>query len=327
MIKIENLTKKYGDRYAIHDVSFEIGDGEIVGFLGPNGAGKTTTMSILTGYLSSTSGRAMIDGLDILEHPTAVKKKIGYLPEFPPLYLEMTVKEYLSFIYDLKKCTLNKKEHLAEICRVTKIESEFDRLIGNLSKGYRQRVGIAGALVGNPKVVIFDEPTNGLDPKQIIDIRNLIKELGKDHTVILSTHILSEVKSICDRIIIINEGQIVADVKTENIEQALRGNKKLNVTVAGPAPAVLAAIKKISGVTYAACSVTYSDGSSSFIVESVNDADIRKPLFYAMAQNGWPITSMDYMSANIEDVFISVVDETEEELSKERISEGRETDK
>lgn len=323
MIKIEHLTKKYGERYAINDVSFEVGDGEVVGFLGPNGAGKTTTMSIITGYLSSTSGKAMIDGMDILEHPMAVKKKIGFLPEFPPLYLEMTVKEYLGFIFDLKKCTLNKKEHLLEICRVTKIENEFNRMIRNLSKGYRQRVGIAGALVGNPDVIIFDEPTNGLDPKQIIDIRNLIKDLGREHTVILSTHILSEVKAICDRIIIINEGKIVADEKTENIEQALRGNRKLSVCVSGPAPAVLSAIKKINGVTYAACSVTYGDGSSAFIIESVNDADIRKPLFYAMAQNGWPIVSMEYLSANIEDIFISVVDEAEGEHPAEVKTEGR----
>ena len=314
MIKIEHLTKKYGERYAINDVSFEVADGEIVGFLGPNGAGKSTTMSIITGYLSSTSGKAMVDGLDILEHPMAVKKKIGYLPENPPLYLEMTVGEYLNFIYDLKKCTLNRKEHIAEICRVTKIEDEYKRMIKNLSKGYRQRVGIAGALVGSPEVIIFDEPTNGLDPKQIIDIRNLIRELGKDHTVILSTHILSEVKAICDRIIIINEGKIVADEKTENIEQALSGKKKLSVCVSGPASSVLSAIKKINGITYAACSVSYGDGSSLFVVESQNDVDIRKPLFYAMAQNGWPITSMDYRGTNIEDIFISVVDEAEKEI-------------
>ena len=161
MIKVEHLTKKYGERYAVNDISFEVKKGEIVGFLGPNGAGKSTTMNILTGYLSSTSGRAMIDGLDILEHPMAVKKKIGFLPEMPPLYLEMTVKEYLNFIYDLKKCTLNRREHIAEICRVVKIEDTMNRMIKNLSKGYRQRVGIAGAIVGNPEVIIFDEPTNG----------------------------------------------------------------------------------------------------------------------------------------------------------------------
>ena len=186
MIKIEHLVKKYGDRYAVNDISFEVHPGEIVGFLGPNGAGKTTTMNILTGYLSSTSGRAMIDGMDILEHPMEVKKKIGFLPEQPPLYMEMTPYEYLGFIYDLKKCTLNKKEHLDEICEVVKISDVKNRMIKNLSKGYKQRVGIAGAIVGNPEVVIFDEPTNGLDPKQIIDIRNLISNLGKKHTVILS---------------------------------------------------------------------------------------------------------------------------------------------
>ena len=318
MIKIEHLTKKYGERYAINDISFEVADGEVVGFLGPNGAGKTTTMNIITGYLSSTSGKAMVDGLDILEHPMAVKKKIGYLPEMPPLYLEMTVGEYLNFIFDLKKCTLNRKEHIAEICRVTKIEEEYGRVIKNLSKGYRQRVGIAGALVGSPEVVIFDEPTNGLDPKQIIDIRNLIKELGKKHTVILSTHILSEVKAICDRIIIINEGKVVADEMTENIEQALPGNRTLSVCISGPVSAVLSAIKKITGVTYAACSASYGDGSSLFIVESHNDVDIRKPLFYALAQNGWPIMSMQYLGANIEDIFISVVDENEKEGGKRK---------
>ena len=206
MIKVEHLVKKYGDRYAVNDISFEVRKGEIVGFLGPNGAGKSTTLNILTGYLSSTSGKAMVDGLDILEHPMEVKKKIGFLPEQPPLYLDMTVREYLNFIYDLRRCKLNRREHINEIIRVVKLEGTENRMIKNLSKGYRQRTGIAGAIVGNPEVIIFDEPTNGLDPKQIIDIRNLIKELGKDHTVILSTHILSEVKSICDRILIINDG-------------------------------------------------------------------------------------------------------------------------
>lgn len=313
MIKIEHLTKKYGDRYAINDICFEVGEGEIVGFLGPNGAGKSTTMNILTGYLSSTSGRATVDGYDILENPMEVKKRIGFLPEFPPLYLEMTVNEYLGFIFDLKKCKENKKKHLEEIRKVVKLENEGNRIIKNLSKGYRQRVGIAGALVGNPEVVIFDEPTNGLDPKQIIDIRNLIKGLGKEHTVILSTHILSEVKEICDRIIIINEGRIVADEKTENIERAIKGNRRLSVCISGPASAVLSAIKKINGITYAENSVVYGDGTAAFVIESQNDVDIRKSLFYAMAQNGWPIISMDYHSGNLEDVFISVVDESEKE--------------
>ena len=252
MIKVEHLVKKYGDRYAVNDISFEVRKGEIVGFLGPNGAGKSTTLNILTGYLSSTSGKAMVDGLDILEYPMEVKKKIGFLPEQPPLYLDMTVREYLNFIYDLRKCTLNRREHINEIIRVVKLDGTENRMIKNLSKGYRQRAGIAGAIVGNPEVIIFDEPTNGLDPRQIIDIRNLIKELGKDHTVILSTHILSEVKTICDRILIISEGKIVADQLTGNIDSELRGNRRISVRIDGPSDKVLAELKKLHGVLYAA---------------------------------------------------------------------------
>lgn len=307
MIKIEHLTKKYGERYAINDLSFEVKRGEIVGFLGPNGAGKTTTMSILTGYLSSTSGRAEIDGLDILEHPFAAKKKIGYLPEQPPLYLDMTVYEYLSFIYDLKKCTLNRDEHIGEIANVVKIDNCLNRIIRNLSKGYRQRVGIAGALVSNPEVVIFDEPTNGLDPKQIIDIRNLIKELGKDHTVILSTHILSEVKMICDRIIIINEGRIVADRRTDDIEGALVGNRRIMLRAEGPIATVSNSIRKINGVNSVTVAVDYGDGTASYLVESDNAVDVRKPIFNLLAQNAWPILELEPVGATLESIFISVI--------------------
>ncbi len=316
MIKVEHLTKQYGERYAVNDISFEVKKGEIVGFLGPNGAGKSTTMNILTGYLSSTSGRAMVDGLDILEHPLAVKKKIGFLPETPPLYLEMTVREYLNFIYDLKKCTLNRKAHIAEIARVVKIEDTLDRMIRNLSKGYRQRVGIAGAIVGNPEVIIFDEPTNGLDPKQIIDIRGLIRELGKERTIILSTHILSEVKAVCDRILIINEGKIVADEKTENIENALRGNRRLNIRIDGPQASVLSSLRKINGVVYAEIAQRYEDGSANYIVESRGELDIRKPIFYMLAQNSWPILSMEFAGTDLEEIFISVVDEAEAQSAK-----------
>ncbi len=308
MIKIEHLVKKYGDRYAVNDISFEVHPGEIVGFLGPNGAGKTTTMNILTGYLSSTSGKAMIDGMDILEHPMEVKKKIGFLPEQPPLYMEMTPYEYLGFIYDLKKCTLNKKEHLDEICEVVKIADVKNRMIKNLSKGYKQRVGIAGAIVGNPEVVIFDEPTNGLDPKQIIDIRILISSLGKKHTVILSTHILSEVKTICDRSIIIYEGKIVADEKTENIENVIK-SRKISVRVDGPSGSVLSTLKRINGVRYDKMAATYDDGTNSYVVEGEEKVDIRRPVFYALAQNSWPILSMEQLGATIEDLFITVVDE------------------
>ncbi|MGN1095513.1 MAG: ABC transporter ATP-binding protein [Eubacteriales bacterium] len=303
--------KKYGERYAVNDISFEVRKGEIVGFLGPNGAGKTTTLNILTGYLSSTSGKAMVDGLDILEHPMEVKKKIGFLPEQPPLYLDMTVNEYLNFIYDLRHCKLNRREHINEIIRVVKLEEAKNRMIKNLSKGYRQRVGIAGAIVGNPEVVIFDEPTNGLDPKQIIDIRNLIKELGRDHTVILSTHILSEVKTICDRILIINDGKIVADERTGNMEKELRGNRRISVRVDGPSAKVLPEIRRITGVTYAGVGAEYNDGTATYLVESRNDTDIRKPLFYMLAKNSWPILALEFTGANLEDIFISVVDDSE----------------
>ena len=211
MIKIEHLVKNYGTNCAVDDISFEIKKGEIVGFLGPNGAGKSTTMNILTGFLSSTTGIVEVAGVNVLDDPMEAKRHIGYLPEQPPLYLDMTVEEYLIFVYNLKGCKLNRTKHLEEICEVVKIKDVYKRLIKNLSKGYRQRVGIAQALIGNPEIIIFDEPTVGLDPKQIIEVRNLLRNLGKDHTVILSTHILQEVQAVCDRIIIINKGKIVAD--------------------------------------------------------------------------------------------------------------------
>ena len=242
MIKIEHLVKNYGSNCAVDDISLQIGEGEIVGFLGPNGAGKSTTMNILTGYLSSTSGRISVAGIDVLVDPLAAKRQIGYLPEQPPLYLDMTVDEYLNFNYDLKGCKLSRKAHLAEVCEVVRIEDVRGRVIRNLSKGYRQRVGIAGALIGNPRVIIFDEPTVGLDPKQIIEIRNLIRSLGKKHTVILSTHILQEVQAVCDRIIIISKGRIVADEKTENITRVVENNRRFNAKICGPQAEVLSII-------------------------------------------------------------------------------------
>ena len=227
MIEIKNLCKVFGDKRAVDDVSFRVEEGEIMGFLGPNGAGKSTTLNILTGYLSATSGTCLVDGLDILEQPLEAKRNIGFLPEMPPLYTDMTVREYLNFIYDLKGCAFPREQHIREICDVVKIGDVYGRLIGNLSKGYRQRVGIAQALIGNPRVLIFDEPTVGLDPKQIIDIRNLIRMLGKEHTIILSTHILPEVQAVCDRIVVINKGKLVANEKTEDLVTAVDGSRKM----------------------------------------------------------------------------------------------------
>ena len=221
MVKVENLVKRYGQNYALNDVSFEIGEGEIVGLLGPNGAGKSTTMNILTGYLSSTSGKAYVNGIDMLENPIAAKSCIGFLPEQPPLYKDMTVEEYLNFVYDLKGCEFEREAHINEIVNVVKIADVKKRLIKNLSKGYRQRVGIAQALIGDPKLIVFDEPTVGLDPKQILEIRNLIRTLSKNHTVILSTHILAEVQAVCERVIIINQGKIIADDKTSELTRVI----------------------------------------------------------------------------------------------------------
>ena len=211
MVEVRNLTKRYGVNLALDNVSFTVEEGTIVGFLGPNGAGKSTTMNIITGYLSATSGEVLVAGKNTLDEPLEVKKLIGYLPEQPPLYMDMTVKEYLNFMYDLKKAKLPRAQHLQEICQLVRIEEVFNRLVGNLSKGYKQRVGIAQALIGNPPVLILDEPTVGLDPKQIIEIRDLIKRLGKNHTVILSSHILPEVQAICERIIVVNNGRLVGE--------------------------------------------------------------------------------------------------------------------
>ena len=219
MIEVKHLTKQYGDKLAVNDISFTVEDGEILGLLGPNGAGKSTTMNMLTGYISSTSGQALINGIDILEDPIKAKAQIGYLPELPPLYLDMTVMGYLNFVYDLKKCKLPRRSHLKDVCNLCRISDVSGRVIKHLSKGYRQRVGLAQALINNPPILILDEPTVGLDPKQIIEIRTLVKKLGKKHTVILSSHILTEVQEVCDRVVIINHGQIAANDTIDNLSK------------------------------------------------------------------------------------------------------------
>ena len=322
MIKIEHLAQQYGRIKAVNDISFEIHDGEIVGFLGPNGAGKSTTMNILCGYLSCSAGKAEINGMDILENPLEAKKQIGFLPEQPPLYMDMTVEEYLNFIYDLKDTTLKRDEHLAEICEVTGIAHMRKRLIRNLSKGYKQRVGIAQALIGNPSVLIFDEPTVGLDPKQIVEVRNLIRSLGKKHTVILSTHILSEVQAVCDRIIIISKGTIVANEKTEEISKAVTNVSKLTAKICGPEKEILSAIRSLAGVSSVSCLGKKDLDSSTFVVESQPGIDLRKPLFNLMAANHYPIIGLEAQGLNLEDVFITAVEE-EEPVSKKSRKRGR----
>ena len=311
MIKIEHLVKNYGSTCAVDDISLEIGKGEIVGFLGPNGAGKSTTMNILTGYLSGTAGRVSVAGIDVLGDPLGAKRCIGYLPEQPPLYLDMTVDEYLNFNYELKGCKLPREAHLAEVCEVVRIGDVRRRLIRNLSKGYRQRVGIAGALVGAPEVIIFDEPTVGLDPKQIIEVRNLIRSLGKKHTVILSTHILQEVQAVCDRIVIINKGRIVADEKTENITRAMESAHRYAARICGPSAQILSTVKGMSGV--ASCELTGErDGdAATYTVECVPGVDIRKKLFFTLAEHGWALVGLETLGASLEDIFINVVDKSE----------------
>ncbi len=323
MIKIEHLVKNYGHNCAVDDISFEVQKGEIVGFLGPNGAGKSTTMNILTGYLSCTSGNVLINGIDILDNPLEAKKHIGYLPEQPPLYLDMTVEEYLIFNYDLKDCKLNRDKHLEEICEIVKIKDVYKRVIKNLSKGYRQRVGIAQALIGSPEVIIFDEPTVGLDPKQIIEVRNLIRTLGKDHTVILSTHILQEVQAVCDRIIIINKGKLVADELTENITRAVENNRRFNVKICGPQKEVLAMLKSKPGIVYAEVLAQRDGDAYTYMIESDVGVDIRKSLFYTLAEKKWPLVGMEALGMSLEDIFITIVDQTSSRSRYERRSRNR----
>ena len=310
MIKIEHLVKNYGPNCAVDDISFEIKKGEIVGFLGPNGAGKSTTMNILTGFLSMTSGSVAIAGLDILDNPLEAKKHIGYLPEQPPLYTDMTVEEYLIFVYNLKNCKLNRDKHLEEICEVVKIKDVYKRVIKNLSKGYRQRVGIAQTLIGSPEVIIFDEPTVGLDPKQIIEVRNLIRTLGKDHTVILSTHILQEVQAVCDRIIIINKGKIVADELTENITRAVENNRRFTAKICGPQKEVLAFLKNRPGIVYAELLAQRDGDAYTYMIESEVGVDIRKNLFFALAEKRWALVGLEALGMSLEDIFITIVDQT-----------------
>ncbi|MBR4950340.1 MAG: ATP-binding cassette domain-containing protein [Clostridia bacterium] len=307
MVEIKELRKSYGDKRAVDGITFSVAEGEILGFLGPNGAGKSTTLNMLTGYLSADSGVVKIDGTDILEDPINAKKKIGFLPEIPPLYLEMTVLEYLNFVYDLKGCKLPRKQHLKEVCDVVKIWDVGNRLIKNLSKGYRQRVGIAQALIGNPKVLIFDEPTIGLDPRQIVDIRNLIRTLGKEHTIILSTHILPEVQAVCDRVVVINKGKIVADEKTEDLVNAVDGSRKLIAKIVGPEAEVIKTLRGMNGIKTADILGKRDTDSVSYLIESEERIDIRKTLFYALASKGWPLVGLEGVELSLEDIFMRLV--------------------
>ena len=322
MIEVTNLTKRYGSHVAVDNATFTIHDGEILGFLGPNGAGKSTTMNIITGYLSATSGSVKIDGYDILTAPLEAKKRIGFLPELPPLYLDMTVKEYLNFVYDLKKVKLPRRPHINEICRLVKIQEVYPRQIKNLSKGYRQRVGIAQALVGNPDVLILDEPTVGLDPKQIIEIRNLIKLLGKTHTVILSSHILSEVQAVCERVIIINQGRIVVDNTPENLSRIMSDDHSIIARIEGPRREIMAALKSLKGVKSVQAAGAGGYGQE-YIINPIVGYDIRRALFSLLAEKNWPLLMLKSREMTLEDICLRLTDGTADTAALEKALQAR----
>ncbi|MDE5853998.1 MAG: ABC transporter ATP-binding protein [Ruminococcus sp.] len=312
MIEVRNLVKRYGDKQAVNNISFTVKKGQILGFLGPNGAGKSTTMNMLTGYISSTSGQILINNTDILEDPIKAKANIGYLPEIPPLYVDMTVDGYLNFMYDLKKCKLSRKKHLEEICSLCKITQVRGRLIRNLSKGYKQRVGLAQALINNPPVLILDEPTVGLDPNQIIEIRSLIKKLGKNHTVILSSHILPEIQAVCDRIIIINKGVVAADGTADEIAKSITNEHKMTLRIEGTTHTVadkqeiVDALKGLDGIKYVRADMEREHGIYDYDVEADEKTDIRRAVNKLCKDRNWNILMLQLSDLTLEDIFLKI---------------------
>ncbi len=306
MIEVRNLSKSYGAKKALDNISFTAADGEILGFLGPNGAGKSTTMNIITGYLSASDGNALIDGVDVLADPISAKKDLGYLPEQPPLYLDMTVNEYLGFVYSLKKCRFPKRSHLEEICVLTGIEEVRSRVIRNLSKGYRQRVGLAQALVGNPKALILDEPTVGLDPKQIIEIRTLIKRLGENHTMILSSHILPEVQAVCDKIVVINNGKIVADDTADNLSKTLSGDNRLIMRIEGAQSEVKALLEQIPDIEETRVLREAEKSVYEYEITPKTGKDVRREVFKRLSARKFPILLMRERDLSLEEIFLKL---------------------
>ena len=313
MIEATNLVKRYGPHTAVDNASFTIERGEIVGFLGPNGAGKSTTMNILSGYLSSTEGTVTVDGMNILEHPMEAKKKIGYLPENPPLYPEMTVREYLRFAGEIKKVPSEElPSRMERIMQTVGIQDVAGRLIRNLSKGYKQRVGLAQAMIGDPEILILDEPTAGLDPKQILEIRDLIISLGRDHTVILSSHILPEVSAVCRRILIINDGRIVADDTPENLAHRLLGGSHVLLRVEGPRERVEEALRAVPAVRNVEFQEPQEPGTVEAVAEAEKDRDIRRDVFRAMSGAGLPVLTMRALDMSLEEIFLHLTTKEEE---------------
>lgn len=324
MIKVTGLSKRYGTHLAVDNVSFEIKKGEVIGFLGPNGAGKSTIMNILTGYLSMTQGKVEIDGFDVSEYPEDAKRRIGYLPEIPPLYIDMKVREYLNFVYDLKNVKFPKKPHIDEILKLVKIDNVQNRLIKNLSKGYRQRVGLAQALIGNPDVLILDEPTVGLDPKQIIEIRNLIARLGKNHTIILSSHILSEIQAVCKRVIIINRGELIADDDSEALSQKLSNDKSLTARIVAPEKEMFEALQTVKGVKEVVALGKKEDGAFDYYIEPEDGEDIRAAVFDRVVSRGKTLLSLTSNSVSLEQIFLRLTEASDNNEARKMLGYGEE---
>lgn len=313
MIEVRNLVKKYGNHVAVDHLDFTVEKGKIYGFLGPNGAGKSTTMNMITGYIASTEGEILIDGHNILEEPEKAKKCIGYLPELPPLYQDMTVMEYLKFVAELKSIPKEEIEkNISEVMSTTKLDEMKNRLIKNLSKGYKQRVGLAQALLGYPEIIILDEPTVGLDPKQIIEIRDLIKSLGEKHTVILSSHILSEVSAVCDYVLIIDHGRLVASDSPENLSKVMTGANSLELTVKGPEEEIRKALDVVENIEELIYHESMVENACDFTVKIAGDRDVRENIFFALAEAKYPILKMQSMNMTLEEVFLKLTDSGEE---------------
>lgn len=327
MIQVENISKKYGEHTAVDNLSFTVEKGQIYGFLGPNGAGKSTTMNIMTGYIAAGSGTVKINGFDILTEPEKAKKCIGYLPEIPPLYTDMTVYEYLMFVAELKKVPRKERmEHVEEIIERTQLEDAGGRLIRNLSKGFKQRVGLAQAMIGYPEVLILDEPMVGLDPKQILEIRELIKELSREHTIILSSHILAEVSAVCDHIMIISKGKLVASGSPEELQEMMHTKTELEVVLLcekEQAEAVLRDIRQIGDYTI---EPAQEEGSIKVCLNVSDNADIRKELSVALAGAGIPILSMKRLEKSLEDIFLELTEDNEEGKEEEELREDLESE-
>lgn len=330
MIEVKNLVKVYGNHTAVDNLSFTVNKGQILGFLGPNGAGKSTTMNIITGYISATEGTVTVNGLDVFEEPEEVKKMIGYLPEFPPLYPELTVKEYLYFVADIKKVKRQmRKQMVEEIMETTKISDMSNRIIKHLSKGYKQRVGLAQAIMGYPELIILDEPTVGLDPKQIIEIRDLIRELSKNHTVILSSHIMQEVSAVCDSIMIIDKGRLVLQDKPENLSIHLGSTGCVKLVVRGEKDRVISELGNIDRITKVEEAEALEEGTINLTLFCNDKEDIREEVFFSMSNIKTPILEMQTIRMSLEDIFLKVTQDDNaylEDAASDTIEEEVKTD-